>query len=374
MNSTQDQPAWKLVAGVGLGIIVILFLIWLYNIVKSDSPDALTKCSSSIECKFTEVCSDGRCRPVACDINNPCIGASMCSDGVCVPLGFGCSGDAQCPANYRCEKGECVDINACKADMDCGLGSMCVEGKCVSQTGPNPGTGTGSVLGIQRTDPVPPLTLAIPQAPSTPIPPFASPARENSGPIILSSLPVYNNMGVQTRTASNDWVYVVGPDESADPTRASDLLPPTNGGESTVRSVRKIETGPAVMEDEGHVNCLDLVIGTTPISDSSASYGGRGTDRVVVSVRVNGKVVQKIDVDPANGFEGKGTADNNPSHIRHVRVNCLNPIPVKEGDVVDAEVNSSYPIRASVTTASDNLDGVIYVSHPFLELESEPGC
>lgn len=128
-------------------------------------------------------------------------------------------------------------------------------------------------------------------------------------------------------------------------------------------------TGPAMMKEDGQVQQLNIFIGTTPISDSSMSYNGMTLmdedDNVIVSFRVNGRVVKRTNVEPRQSFNGPSTKQDNPSHVRLVTVDCSDsPIRVKRGDKVDALIRSSNPIRAKVNRSSNLVQGSLRVHHP----------
>jgi Cys-rich repeat protein len=94
-------------------------------------------CDTDSDCRATEACSMGVCRPrpsPACSTNTDCPTGNDCVDGTCRAH---CTSDAQCQAPNVCHIGYCMPPpsptgsgQVCQANCDCPSGERCLEGRC----------------------------------------------------------------------------------------------------------------------------------------------------------------------------------------------------------------------------------------------------
>lgn len=357
----MDKATRRAVA-IGIAAIVAVLVLVLVVIPYFNDPDKdAPKCESTLDCGHLKECSDkNKCVSIKCSVDKPCPEGAICFDGRCTPFSLGCGPNTPCPAGQKCQKGVCVtsaEEGGCLSSADCGLGATCEDGKC-TQIGQSM---TMDAFAPNNDRVYPTLLQSIaPVLPArTVVPNFYSDSTETISP-----------PSVQQPSDDDEfvWDYPIGPEVPSEPVTGGDLKDaPAN--QVTVSSTRQSMTGPAMMKEDGEIQQLNIFIGTTPISDSSMSYDGMTLrdqdDNVIVSFRVNGRVVKKSNVEPRQSFNGPSTRQDNPSHVRLVTVDCSNsPIRVKRGDKVDALIRSSNPIRAKVNRSSNLVQGSLRVYHP----------
>lgn len=353
MDKTTRRAVAIGIAAIVAALVLVLVIIPYFNDPDKDAP----KCKSTLDCGYLKECSDeNKCVSIKCSVNKPCPEGAICFDGRCTPFSLGCGPDTPCPAGQTCQKGVCVtsaEEGGCLSSADCGLGATCEDGKCtqigqaVTMDAPSPNNDRVYPTLLQSIAPVLPARTVVPN--------FYSDSTETAP--------------LQPSEEEDElvWDYPIGPEVPSEPVIGDVKDSPAN--QVSILSTRQSMTGPAMMKEDGQVQQLNIFIGTTPISDSSMSYNGMTLmdedDNVIVSFRVNGRVVKRTNVEPRQSFNGPSTKQDNPSHVRLVTVDCSDsPIRVKRGDKVDAIIRSSNPIRAKVNRSSNLVQGSLRVHHP----------
>ncbi|MDP2690805.1 MAG: MFS transporter [bacterium] len=87
---------------------------------KDDKDDKEDKEEPKCECSSDQVCVDGACISVGCQIDADCGEGMTCLDKACVEKSGQCLKDADCPTDFTCEEKVCISKPACNAkDLYC---------------------------------------------------------------------------------------------------------------------------------------------------------------------------------------------------------------------------------------------------------------
>lgn len=97
---------------------------------RCDIPTKVCKsndCSSNLNCRPSEECSNGKCAAKSCTSDTDCGTFGQCSTGKCMDKS--CSSDQECGDIGKCTVGICI-VKQCSTNNQCGSSGECKSGFC----------------------------------------------------------------------------------------------------------------------------------------------------------------------------------------------------------------------------------------------------